>query len=49
MPVLMNGVGYSIEDSLSALLIWEEAHGSSSPSNLPGLPLQYVGSTDLLP
>jgi hypothetical protein len=49
MSILVDAIIYSIEDSLRAFLVREEAHGSGLPSHLPKFPLQHVGSAYLFP
>jgi len=47
MSILVNAIGHSISDSLSALLFGEEAHGPGSPSHFPEVSFQYVSGADL--
>lgn len=47
MFILVNAIGHSIRDSLSAPLFGEEAHGPGSPSHLLEVSFQYVSGADL--
>jgi hypothetical protein len=49
LPVIMNTICNSIEDSLGAFLIGEDAHWSGSPPDLAEFPLQDVAGADLFP
>lgn len=42
-PILMNAISHSVKDSLGALFVGEEAHGSGSSPDFPEISLQHVG------
>ena len=49
MALLVDAIGYSIEDSLGAPLSGKEAHGPGSSPHLAEVPFQHIGSSHLLP
>ena len=49
MPVLVDAIGHSVDDSLGTSLMRKEAHRSWSPSYFLEAPLEHVGGADLLP
>jgi hypothetical protein len=42
ISVIMDAIGYSIEDSGGTILIREDTHGLGSPSHLPGSKLRPI-------
>ena len=49
MPILVDAVGNSIEDSLATVIGGEEAHRSGPSPHLAEFTLQQVGGADFLP
>ena len=48
-PILVNTISHSVKDPLGTVFIRKETHRSGSPSNLPEIALQRIGSPYLLP